>query len=132
VQWRTSWTEFRRRVTEIASSDIWVIDGNYSGVRDIVWEKADTVVWLDLSRHTLISRVTRRTVRRAITREPLWNGNREPLTNFYRWDPRRNIIRWTWGKYTEYQERYGEAELDPENAHLEFYRLRTTHASTSS
>jgi hypothetical protein len=38
-----------------------------------------------------------------------------------------NTIRWTWVKYAEYQERYGSAEADPANAHLEFYRLRTAH-----
>jgi adenylate kinase family enzyme len=119
--------EFRERVTAIASGDAWIVDGNYAGVRDLVWQRADTVVWLDLPRRLVISRVVRRTLRRALTREKLWNGNTEPLSNFYRWDPSKNIVRWTWVKYAEYQERYGSAVADPANAHVTFYRLRTAH-----
>jgi adenylate kinase family enzyme len=34
--------QFRRRVTATASGDGWVIDGNYSAVRPLVWERADS------------------------------------------------------------------------------------------
>lgn len=117
--------EFRVRVGELLGSDGWVIDGNYSVVQDLIWERADTVVWLDLPRRTVMRRVVLRTLRRAITREQLWNGNREPLTNFYRLDPERNLIRWTWTKYPDYRERYSRAAGDPANAHVQFFRLST-------
>jgi len=32
--------EFRARVAEIAESDGWVVDGNYSAVREIVWARS--------------------------------------------------------------------------------------------
>ncbi len=35
--------EYRRRVFAVAAGERWVIDGNYSRVRDIVWARADTV-----------------------------------------------------------------------------------------
>ena len=35
--------EFRRRVAEVTAGDAWVIDGNYSAVRPLVWARADTV-----------------------------------------------------------------------------------------
>jgi len=117
---------FRARVREVLDTDGWVIDGNYSAVQDLVWQRADTVLWLDLPRHVVMQRVVLRTLRRAITRERLWNGNREPLTNFYRLDPEKNIIRWTWIKHPEYVERYGAAERDPANAHLRFVRLASS------
>src|SRR6266516_7770667 len=44
--------QFRRRVAAIASGRGWVIDGNYSAVQPLVWERADTVVWLDPPRRT--------------------------------------------------------------------------------
>jgi adenylate kinase family enzyme len=116
---------FRTRVTEAVSAEGWVVDGNYSAVGDLVWQRADTVVWLDLPRRVVVRRVAVRTLRRALTREPLWNGNREPLTNFYRWDPQKNIIRWAWVMYPEYVQRYGAAMEDPQYAHIRFVRLAT-------
>ncbi len=107
------------------ASDAWVVDGNYSAVRDLVRERADTVVWLDLPRALVMRRVIRRTIRRAVTRERLWNGNREPLTNFYRLDPEKNVIRWTWVKYGEYVDQYEGEMRDPGNAHIRFVRLRS-------
>lgn len=119
--------DFRERVSEALTAERWVVDGNYSAVQDLVWQRADTVVWLDLSRSLVMRRIILRTIRRAVTRERLWNGNREPLTNFYRLDPEKNVIRWAWVKYHEYVERYGAAMHDTAYAHLSFVRLRSRH-----
>jgi adenylate kinase family enzyme len=115
--------EFRRVVTARASEDGWVIDGNYSAVRPVVWARADTVVWLDLPRRTVMRQVAWRTLRRAVTRQELWNGNREPLANFLRLAPEESVISWAWHKHDEYRARYGAAAKDPANAHLAFIRL---------
>jgi adenylate kinase family enzyme len=117
--------DFRKQVSEALTAEAWVVDGNYSAVRDLVWERADTVVWLDLPRRLVMRRIILRTVRRAFTRERLWNGNREPLSNFYRLDPAKNIIRWTWVKHAEYVERYDTAMHDAAYAHLAFVRMRS-------
>jgi adenylate kinase family enzyme len=63
--------EFRRRAADAAAGDSWVIDGNYSTVQPLIWKRADTVVWLDLPRRTVMRRVTWRTVRRAAFRAEL-------------------------------------------------------------
>jgi adenylate kinase family enzyme len=127
-QWaELSRDDFRDRVGTAVAAPAWVIDGNYSVVRDLVWDRADTVVWLDLPRRLVMRRVILRTLRRAVTRETLWNGNREPLTNFYRLDPQQNIISWTWVKYATYFERYEAAMDDPANDRLRFVRLRAPH-----
>ena len=115
--------EFQRIVTERASEDGWVIDGNYSRVRPIVWARADTVVWLDLPRRIVMQRVIWRTASRAVTRQELWNGNREPLANFLSWDPEKSVISWAWHQHAEYRARYGAAPADPANVHLAFIRL---------
>jgi adenylate kinase family enzyme len=115
--------EFRRRVSETLTADAWVVDGNYSAVQDLVWQRADTVVWLDLPRRVVMRRIIRRTVRRTVTRERLWNGNREPISNFVRLNPDKNIIRWAWVKHAEYVERYDAAMHDAAFAHLRFVRL---------
>ena len=117
--------EFRRRVGDELAAEGWVVDGNYSAVRDLVWAAADTVVWLDRPRSTVMRRLIARTTRRAITRTELWNGNREPLTGMFRRDPRDNLVRWSWMKHGEYAQRYAAASMDPTNAHLMFLRLRS-------
>ena len=80
--------EFRRRVAAVVAGERWVIDGNYSTVRDIVWARADTVVWLDLPRRTVMRRIVWRTLRRVAGRAELWNGNRERWHNLFTWTRR--------------------------------------------
>ena len=55
------------------------MDGNYASVRDLVWARAEAVVWLDLPLRTLLWRSATRTVRRVVGRHELWSGNRERL-----------------------------------------------------
>jgi adenylate kinase family enzyme len=117
--------EFQARVNEATTSDTWVVDGNYSLVRDIVWDKADTVVWFDLPYATVLARTVRRTVRRVVTREELWNGNKEPYSNLWSWNPKTSIIAWTATRHGKYRRRYLAAEADPRWARLRFVRLRS-------
>ena len=84
LNWQPNWTqtpldEFRVRVADALSTDTWVLDGNYSKSRDIVWPRADTIIWLDYPLPVIMARLFKRTLRRVVTREELWNGNRETL-----------------------------------------------------
>lgn len=117
--------EFRARVGELLAGDGWVVDGNYSAVRDLVWERADTVVWLDLPRAAVMRQLLLRTLGRMVTRRELWNGNRESLGNLVRLDPEESILRWAWTKHASYASRYSAAAGDPALAHLRFVRIRS-------
>lgn len=118
-------TEFSARIAERTDAPGWVVDGNYSQVRDLVWGRADTVVWLDFPRRVVMRRVVLRTLRRTLTREELWNGNREPWANLWSADPDRSIIAWSWQGHRHYRDGYTAAMADPVHAHLEFVRLHT-------
>jgi adenylate kinase family enzyme len=115
--------EFRRRVRAELATDGWVVDGSYDAVRHLVWATADTVVWLDRPRATVTRRLILRSVRRAFTRQELWNGNREPLTGMFHPRPRENMVLWTWMKHGEHAEQYAAASTDPSNRHLTFLRV---------
>ena len=117
--------EFRRRVSAAVEPDAWVVDGTYSVVQDIVWGRADTVVWFDLPYATVMARMIRRTVRRTLTREELWNGNREPMSNLWSLRPEKSIIAWAATRHKVYRRRYSEAEHDPRWVALRFVRLRS-------
>jgi adenylate kinase family enzyme len=115
--------DFREAARAAAAGDGWVIDGNYPAVQSIVWERADTVIWLDLPRTTVLRRLVWRTFRRAATRQELWNGNRERWRNFFSLDPEQSVIAWAWVRHAEYRSRYRAASRDPASARLTFVRL---------
>ena len=120
---------FRERVEEFTQAPTWVVDGNYRAVRDIVWSRADTVVWLDLPRRLVMRQLLRRTLRRMATGAELWNGNRERWRYLFKLDPEESILLWAWTKHYEYRERYLAAMTDPANSHLKFVRLRSRKES---
>jgi adenylate kinase family enzyme len=98
--------QFRAEVAQqlFAHPAGWVTDGNYSQVRDLILVRADTVIWLQLPFFTVHWRVWRRTLRRLVTRERLWNNNRESwrktflskdsllLWSITSWKPHRHAI----------------------------------------
>lgn len=85
----------------------WVVCGNYATVRSLLWARADTIVWLDLPRRVVMHRVVRRSLRRVLGRQRLWNDNRESLADVLALrDPERSIVRWTWDGVSGYQRRY--------------------------
>ena len=87
--------ELRARVeAAMASPEGWVIDGNYdTKIGDLVWEAADTIVWLDLPLRVSLWRLWGRTSRRIRTGEELWNGNRESWRGAL-WG-RESLFAWT-------------------------------------
>ena len=117
--------EFRRRVGEFITRERWILDGNYTswGSRDVVWPRADTIVWLDLPKRVVTWGVVTRTLRRVATQEELWNGVREPWTNLYSLDPHENIILWSWTNFEHTREKYETAMRDGTWAHARVHRL---------
>jgi adenylate kinase family enzyme len=80
MHYRPEWedlpeADFRSAVAKVVAGDGWVVDGNYHVGRDVVWARADTVVWIDLPRRTVMRQVIGRTASRLIWRAELWNGN---------------------------------------------------------
>lgn len=83
LYWRPGWQmaptdEFLAAVDAVTSTRRWVICGNYRSAGANVLLHADTVVWLDYPLYVSFPRLLRRTVRRARTRDNLWDsGNYE-------------------------------------------------------
>ena len=70
-----------------------------------MWQRADTVAWLDLPRHLVMRRLLWRTARRVMTRQELWNGNREHWRAFFSLDPEQSILVWAWTTHARNQAR---------------------------
>jgi len=109
LHWEPNWQErpreeFARLVKESTAGDSWVVDGNYSMVRDIVWPKATTIIWLDYSFPLVFYRSIRRSIIRAITKERLFSGNVETFKqSFFSKD---SIILWVINTHRKKRETY--------------------------
>jgi adenylate kinase family enzyme len=76
----------------------WVTEWQYSAVKPLLLSRSDVLVWLDHTRWTVMHRVVRRTLRRRLFKQQLWNGNYEPPLRTLFTDP-EHIIRWSWSSY---------------------------------
>lgn len=117
---------FRARVEEAiaAAPHGWVIDGNYGRkLSEVVLERADTLVWLDIPLHVCLRRLWVRTWRRILQREELWNGNRESVaTAFFARDSL-----FVWAITSHRRRRRTLPERLSRHGHLEVVRLRSAH-----
>lgn len=110
-----SWTpreSFLRDVMEIADSDAWVTEWNYSSARPVLLERAELFVGLDYSRAVVIRRVVRRTLSRRWRRTELWNGNREPALRTVFTDP-EHVVRWSWSTFARNRRAIREVAAAP-------------------
>lgn len=105
----------------------WVIDGNYTAARDIIWRRSSAIVWLDYSFARVFSRVLRRTARRIITRERLYGGNRETVRSaFFDSD---GIPWWVIRTYGKRRRDFPELFRRPEYAHAAVIHLNRPAAT---
>ena len=88
LHWGPNWTEtpadqLRVAVDEATIRSRWICDGNYRMVRDLVWARATTIIWLNYSFPLVFTRALRRTVSRSIRRTTLYSGNRETFAKSF-------------------------------------------------
>lgn len=132
IFWGPGWTqapvdEFRARAAAALAGDAWTTDGNYRKVRDIVWARADTVVWLDYALPVVLWRVTARTLHRCWTHEELWSGNRENFREAFL--SRDSIILYALRTHRRHRRQYRETFRLPEYGHLRVVHLRSPRAA---
>jgi adenylate kinase family enzyme len=89
---------FESEVHKFSAGSCWVTEWQYTQVRAILAQRADLLVWLDLPRALVMRQLIRRTVRRRLGRQVLWNGNLEPPLRAILTD-RDHIIRWAWSTH---------------------------------
>lgn len=125
--WGPDWTEtppeeFRARVDDATRANRWVCDGNYSPIRDLVWQRADTLVWLDYSLTLVGWRAVRRTLGRSVSGRPLYNGNRETFRRSFA--SRDSILLWVLQSFHQRRRELAEHLVRAEHAHLTVFRHR--------
>lgn len=128
LHWEPNWVEvpdevMQERVIKALSSNSWVVDGNYSKLRDIIWAKADTVVFLDYTFLVVMNRLLRRTFWRSLTQQEVCNGNRESLIKAF--FSRDSILLWMLQTYNINRKIYPILLQKPENVHINLVHLRS-------
>jgi adenylate kinase family enzyme len=129
LHWEPSWQEaplevFRARVQQATEAEKWVVAGNYHIVRDIVWPKAEAVIWLDYSLWRILWQLTRRTFRRWWTRELLWGTNRENLWKHFKLWSEESLFHWLFKTYWRRKREYPILLSRSEHRHLKLIRFK--------
>ncbi len=119
----------RAQVQQLTDQEHWVCDGNYSQLRNILWQRADTVIWLNYPFPTVFWRLMRRTLQRSFGKVELWNGNRESWqTSFFLSD---SILLWLLQSYPRHLSEYPQLLKHPQYMHLKLFRFRRPQAAQS-
>jgi adenylate kinase family enzyme len=128
LYWQPGWVgtpdeEFRLKVGAAIQAPGWALAGNYSRVRDLVWERADAILWLDYPFLLVFDRLLRRTWQRWRRRELLWGTNVEPLWVHLKLWSKESLINWLFQTYWRRKREYPQLFALPENAHLKVLRF---------
>lgn len=103
--------EWKTRVADLAQSDKWVMDGNYNSTMTDRLEKADFLIWLNLSRSICILRTFLRTIK-------YWRAKRPECAEgcYERFDWEFIKFQWTW--HQEHEPKVRELLAESETPQL--------------
>ena len=129
LYWKPDWVEsgdeeFRQKVAEAIHAPAWALAGNYNKVRDLVWPRAQAVVWLDYPFLVAFGRQWKRTLQRWWTKEPLWGTNTERLWPQLKFWSKTSLFYWQVNSYRRHKKFYPQLMDSPENSHLKFYHFK--------
>ena len=130
LHWQPNWVAapkavFHERIRAALSVEQWVVDGNYSAARAIVWERANVIVWLDYPLRLILYRLAKRTFKRVVFRQELWNGNREGLGKTF---SRDSIFWWALTTYDRKRQEFPALFAQPQYADLVIIHLQSSKA----
>jgi adenylate kinase family enzyme len=124
LHWGPNWTikaDFEDNVAEAVQKPAWIIDGNYRKVRNIIWDKTDTLIWLNYSFPVVFSRALRRTFSRVFTKQEIFSGNRENLvTTLFSSD---SILWWVIKTYRKRKLEYSRLSTNEDLSYLKIIQL---------
>jgi adenylate kinase family enzyme len=119
----------RERTNAAISGDRWVIDGNKAAMRELVWPRADTVIWLDYPLWVSLWRLGKRAIwRTSVLRSEATNG--EAKAGFI-----KKFLLGAKGVLTALRSHRGQRRkypklfAEPQNQHLAILRLRSPRAT---
>lgn len=130
LYWEPNWQAaslevFRARVEESTQAEKWIVAGNYHMVRDIIWSRAEAILWLDYSLWRVFWQLTHRNFKRWWTQELLWGTNREPLWVHFKLWSKDSLYNWLFQTYWRRRRECPMLLSQPEHQHLKLIRFRS-------
>ena len=130
LHWEPNWQGapldvFRARVEKATLEEKWIVAGNYHVVRDLIWPKAETIIWLDYPFLTVLWQLSRRTFLRWWTREILWGTNREPFWQHFKLWSQESLFHWLFKTYWRRNREIPMLLSQPDHQHLKLIRFKT-------
>jgi len=127
LHWLPDWVErpdeeFRTLVSGAVSPERWVVDGNYGKARQLIWPRATCIIWLNYGFFTVFARAMRRTLRRALTHEELYSGNKESLRRSFL--ARDSILLWVITTFRRRRKSYADLRATNAFNHLQWVEFR--------
>lgn len=127
LRYRPGWVEVRddtvrAKVVEIVGTDEWVMDGNYASGQDLIWLRAQLLVWLDFPLAVILWRLLRRTFRRLLTRSTFAAGTQEQVARLF---GSQSILVWACRSHKTRRKRYEELLRQPRYSHLRVERFHS-------
>jgi hypothetical protein len=119
----------RERTTMAVAGDRWVTDGNKSTVRDLVWPRADTVVWLDYPLAVSLWRLARRARTRTSVLATQARTTGSPRSFVSQMSSvAKGVLTALWSHRGQ-RRRHPAMFSEPANQHLAVVRLRSPRAT---
>ena len=126
--WEENWAQpsddvFLPRVEKALRGVSWVIDGNYTRAREIVWKDVQTVIFLDYPIRVAIWRIIIRSIRRIVSKEKIWGKNYESFRGAF--FSKNSLIIWLLSTYEQRRKKYYEMFDADENKRINFIVLKS-------
>ncbi|MFH9953715.1 adenylate kinase [Streptomyces roseolus] len=115
--------EFRAATADITRRESWVVEGNFSKLADVVWHRADVLVWLDLPLWLVAWRITVRSLRQLAGLDTSAQARR--LTWNRAFFGRRSLLRTAVRKYRHNRPRYARQVAETAALGVRVVRLRS-------
>lgn len=126
--WEGNWKnvdtiEFKKRITSALQDTNFITDGNFSMARDVIWDKTDTIIWIDLPIWIILTRFFSRSISRSLKKELLWGKCQETLRKSI--FSKDSLFMWIISTHYKRKRTYSKIMKDDAYSHINFIRLNS-------
>jgi adenylate kinase family enzyme len=134
LYWEANWTRidpdcFRQCTTQALKPERWLVEGNQVAIYDLIFARAEMLVWLDPPLPIMMQRLLARTLKNLFSNATLWSGNKEEWRRHFL--TRESIFLKLAKSYTSRRQMILTQLKQPQYRQLELIHLRSPQAVQS-